>query len=185
MKNFILLTGPQAVGKMAVGMALRDKYNYRLFHNHMSIEMVIDIYGDLHWDLVGKMRDMVFDKTLSLDLEGFVFTFVWAYNLESDYQFVDNLVKRFEAQGWKATIVELVASLDTRLERNKTDLRLEHKATKRNLDWSENELKTSMDKYRLTSFEGEVTHPSYIRINNEGLQPEEVADRIYAYIKGC
>lgn len=37
MKPFLIITGPQAVGKMATGIALKNKYNYSLFHNHMTI----------------------------------------------------------------------------------------------------------------------------------------------------
>lgn len=186
MKPFIIITGPQAVGKMAVGMSLREKFNYRLFHNHMTIELVHDLYGSLNREyrsLVSKLREDVFDDVVEQNLDGFVFTYMWGFNLESEYVYIDNLIEKFESKGWKVTIVELEADVETRLRRNKSELRLQEKKTKRNIEWSDNELVKSMDKYRLNSNPGEITHPSYLRVNNTNLEPDEVANKIYEYIQ--
>lgn len=185
MKNFVILTGPQAVGKMAVGLALQDKANYRLFHNHMSIEFVKELYGGLNreqWDLVEKMRSTVFDHVSQLDIN-FTFTFMWGYNLESDHQYIASLIELFEAKEWQVFIVELEASVHVRLERNVTPLRLKNKASKRDTEWSNNDLVKSMDKYRLNSEDGEIKHPYYLRVNNEKKTPEMVADEILEYIE--
>ena len=40
MPKFVLIIGPQAVGKMTVGQELAKITGYKLFHNHMTIEMV-------------------------------------------------------------------------------------------------------------------------------------------------
>jgi len=74
--------------------------------------------------------------------------------------------------------VELEADLDERLSRNLSPNRLQHKPTKRNMEWSENELKTSMEKYRLNSYDGEIKRENYLRINNTDLSAEEVARQI-------
>lgn len=183
MKPFIIITGPQAVGKMAVGMALKEKYNYRLFHNHMTIEMVIDLYGQLDRGLVDKMRQMIFDDVVKKDLDGFCFTYMWGFNLESEHTYINDLIDMFESHDWQVYIIELEADMTTRLARNRTELRLKHKATKRNLEWSDNDLKGSMEKYRLNSNEGEITHPRYLRVNNTNLSPDQVAEMIYDYIQ--
>ena len=52
-------------------------------------------------------------------------------------------------------VIELETSLEERLKRNKTANRLEHKASKRNLEWSEKDLLKSMEKYKLNSNSGE------------------------------
>lgn len=104
-----------------------------------------------------------------------IFTCVWAFESQSDWEYIENLTKLFESKGAIVYFVELEADLDERLERNKTPNRLEHKPSKRDLDWSENDLKVSMEKHRMNSFEGEITHPHYIRINNTHLNAEEVA----------
>ena len=40
MPKFVLIIGPQAVGKMTVGQELSKLIDYKLFYNHMTIEMV-------------------------------------------------------------------------------------------------------------------------------------------------
>ena len=38
--KFVIIFGPQAVGKMTVGHELENITDLRLFHNHMTIEPV-------------------------------------------------------------------------------------------------------------------------------------------------
>ena len=40
MAKLVLLTGPQAVGKMTVGQELAKITGLKLFHNHMTIDLV-------------------------------------------------------------------------------------------------------------------------------------------------
>ena len=42
--KFILITGPQAVGKMTVGQELTKTTDLKLLHNHMTIEVVTKIF---------------------------------------------------------------------------------------------------------------------------------------------
>ena len=37
----VILFGPPAVGKMAVGIELERQTGFRLFHNHMSVDPVM------------------------------------------------------------------------------------------------------------------------------------------------
>lgn len=50
--------------------------------------------------------------------------------------------------------------------------------TKRNIQWSEQELLNSVNKYRLNSKEGEIKQKNYLRINNTNLSEENVAKMI-------
>ena len=182
--NFIIITGPQAVGKMAVGMELAKKTDMRLFHNHMTIELAKDIHGEMTkeaWQLVNQLREDIFNSVSLSSMKGFIFTFVWGFNLECDHLYIKNLIDKFETHDWTVSIVELSATLETRIERNKTPLRLKHKASKRDLAWSENELITSLDKYRLNSEPGEVKHLNYLRLDNTNLTESEVANKIMEY----
>jgi len=78
---------------------------------------------------------------------------VWAFNEKSDWNYIDNVCKIFEKNDAKIYFVELEADINKRLERNLTPHRLEHKPTKRDTKRSENELKETMEKYRLNSKE--------------------------------
>ena len=43
--KFILIFGPQAVGKMTVGHELEKIAGLKLFHNHMTIDLVVPFFG--------------------------------------------------------------------------------------------------------------------------------------------
>ena len=42
--KFVLITGPQAVGKMTVGQEISKITGLKLLHNHMTIEVVTKIF---------------------------------------------------------------------------------------------------------------------------------------------
>ena len=44
MPKFVLIIGPQAVGKMTIGQELAKITDYKLLYNHMTIEIVRKIF---------------------------------------------------------------------------------------------------------------------------------------------
>ncbi|MBQ7829508.1 MAG: shikimate kinase, partial [Clostridia bacterium] len=85
----------------------------------------------------------------------------------------------FESNGAKCHVVELCADFDVRLERNKTENRLVHKESKRDLEWSEREMHSTSQNHRLNSYEGEnLPFESYLKIDNTFLEPQTVAEMI-------
>jgi len=178
--KFILIFGPQAVGKMTVGQELEKITELKLFHNHMTIELLEPFFGfsSEMWRLSNLFRIELFKSVSVSDLEGLIFTYVWAFDQQEDWDYVDNICEIFESKGAAIYFVELEAELNERLERNKSPHRLEHKPTKRNIEKSENELKNTMEKYRLNSYEGEIKKENYIRINNTNLNAMELAKLI-------
>ncbi len=95
--------------------------------------------------------------------------------MQGDWEYINKISHIFESKGGVVYFAELEAGLDERLERNKSPHRLMHKPTKRNVEWSEQELIKSMEKHRLNSYDGEITKENYIKINNTKISPEEVA----------
>ncbi|MBP3951773.1 AAA family ATPase [Bacillus suaedae] len=180
--KFVLLFGPQAVGKMTVGQELAKITGLKLFHNHMTIDLVAPLFGfnSEMWRLVNLFRTEIFESVAKSDLEGLISTYVWDFDLEADWNYVHEVCEIFESRGGTVYFVELEADLNERLERNKSPNRLEHKPTKRNIEWSEKELKETAQKHRLNSLEGEIQRETYIKINNTHLSAEEVAGIIKA-----
>ena len=179
--KFILLFGPQAVGKMTVGQELEKISDLKLFHNHMTIELVHPFfeYGSEQGNrLVNLFRQEIFNEVSKSQLYGMIFTYVWAFDQQEDWDYVDEICEIFESKGAEVYFVELEANVEERLNRNKSPHRLEHKATKRDIAWSEQELQDSMKMYRLNSNVGEIKKDNYIRINNTELSAKEVANMI-------
>ncbi|MGM0828849.1 MAG: AAA family ATPase [Bacillota bacterium] len=176
--KFVLVFGPQAVGKMTVGQELAKLTDLKLFHNHMTIDLVSHFfdYGTKEGKrLVSLFRREIFEEVSKSDLYGMIFTYVWAFDMQEDWDYVNQVSQLFESRGGTVYFVELEADLEERLERNKSSNRLEHKPSKRDIDWSEGDLKKSMEDYRLNSLEGEMKYSNYIKINNTNLSAEEVA----------
>ena len=176
--NLIILIGAGAVGKMTVGQELMKITDYRLFHNHMMIEPVIEIFGKYEGAVVNKLRDDIFDAFMNTKYTGMIFTYMWAFDLQSDWDYVDYLTKKFEATGGTVYYVELVADRAVRLERNKTENRLKNKASKRDIVLSQDRMIREETKYRLVSLDGEINFKNYIKIDNTNLEPAEVAAMI-------
>lgn len=79
-------------------------------------------------------------------------------------------------------MVELCADFEERLVRNKSENRLLYKESKRNLEWSEAEMRKTSEKNRLNSYDGEsLPFENYIKIDNTNLAPDEVAKMIQAH----
>jgi hypothetical protein len=178
--KLVIIFGPQAVGKMTVGQELQKITELKLFHNHMTIEMLVPLFGfsSEMWKLSNKFRKDIFNTVVQSDLDGLIFTFVWGFDLESDWNFIDEVCEIFESNGGTVYFVELEADLEERIKRNKSPHRLKHKPTKRNVEWSEKELKKTLEKHRLNSNDGEIKKEHFFKINNTNLSAEEVAQII-------
>ena len=180
MANLIIISGPQAVGNMTVAEALRDKIGYQLMTNHDSIELsdvVFERKSDAQKEFNLLIRKAAFETAVKYDVD-LIFTFVMAYSEKEDWDYVYNLKNLFEESGGNFYFVELIADLDTRLKRNITPHRLERKPSKRDVEWSERDILKTYEKYRLNSYEDEYICDNHLKINNNILLPEEVADII-------
>lgn len=184
MKNLIIIIGPHAVGKMTVGQELAKITDLRLFHNHMSIELTRKLFdhSEREWkELNESIRQKVFELFAKSELPGLIFTFMCAFDVQSEFEYLDSIISLFKENGADCHVVELCADFDVRLERNKTENRLLHKESKRDLEWSEREMRKTSEKYRLNSYDGEeLPFESYIKIDNTNLSPDIVAKMIKA-----
>ncbi|MBO4898690.1 MAG: GNAT family N-acetyltransferase [Lachnospiraceae bacterium] len=176
--NLIILIGSGAVGKMTVGQELMKITDYRLFHNHHMIEPVIQIFGKFDGEVVCKLREDIFDAFMKTDYTGMIFTFMWAFDMQEDWDYIKSVADRFEATGGTVYYVELVADRAVRVERNKTENRLRNKPSKTDVVLSEDRMLREETKYRLVSNDGEIPFENYIKIDNTNLEPAEVARMI-------
>lgn len=179
--NLIFVVGPPAVGKMTVGREICAQTGYRLFHNHMSIELCLEFFefGSAGMrELSETIRTTVFKTVAESDLPGLVFTFVWAFDLEPDRRFVERVARDWkERTGGGFYVLELHSSLERRLERNRHPDRLAAKPSKRNIERSEANLRDFHTRYRMYS-EGQLPMDApHILINNESLGPAQTARR--------
>lgn len=172
--KLVLIIGSGAVGKMTVGQELMKITDLRLFHNHMTIEPVIDVFGYFNAPVILKMRELIFEEFLKTDNVGMIFTFMWAFDMLSDREYLLDVASKFD----EVYCVELIADQCVRLERNKTENRLKNKASKRDTAASDRRVLSEDANHRLVSLPGEIPFENYLRIDNTALEPDRVAKMI-------
>ena len=185
MANLIIVSGPQAVGKMTVAENLRDKIGYSLMVNHDSIEISDKIFkrgSEEQKELKSLIREDVFNLALKYDID-MIFTLVVAFDVKEETDYLNSLKNRFEASGGNFYFVDLKADVETRLKRNITPHRLEAKPTKKDLEWSRKDLLDTMEKYKLNTDDGETLFENHIKIDNTNLSPDEVTEIIIEKFK--
>ncbi|MBQ7138376.1 MAG: shikimate kinase [Clostridia bacterium] len=182
--KLLFIFGAHAAGKMTVGQAVSRITPMKLFHNHMTIEPVIELFGSYNGAVTERLRQVVFEEFAKTDNYGLIFTFIWAFDVPYDTEYVRRLTQLYENAGAQVDYVELIAPQEVRLVRNRTENRLKEKASKRDVALSEMRMLDAEGKYRCISEPGEVIEKlgcapeRYLRINNTDLSPEEVAERI-------
>ena len=176
--KLLVLLGNAAVGKMTVGQALMKITDLRLFHNHMSIELVLDVFGDRVHAVDKRIREAIFEGFAKSDQYGMIFTLLMAFDLPSDWKYLDYLCDFFRRENADIYYVELVASQEVRLQRNATENRLLHKPSKRDIERSKQRLLDDDAMYRCVSYDGEVPFENYMKIDNTDLAPDTVAQMI-------
>ena len=112
----------------------------RLFHNHMTIEPVIEIFGQYNGKAINRLRQVVFEEFAKSDCYGMIFTYMWAFDQQADWNYIEYVKSIFEPYNTEFYYVELVAPLEIRLERNVTENRLQNKASKRDVEVSNQRL---------------------------------------------
>lgn len=179
--KLVIIFGPHAVGKMTVGQELAKLTELKLFHNHMTIDIVSDLFKNMPKErsrLTSLFRKEIFDAYSKSDEYGMIFTYMWAFNSKEDWDYINEVEDLFTSRGADVYYVELEADFDLRIERNKTENRLLNKPTKRDIEYSEQLFRKIESKYRLNSLEGEISKRNYIKINNSNLSPDIVAQMI-------
>ncbi len=178
--KLVIIIGDTSVGKMTVGQQLVKITKLNLFHNHMSIEPILEIFGHFNGKAINRFREVVFEEYAKTDNYGLIFTYMWAFDQQSDWDYIAKVCEIFKKQQSDVEIiyVELVAPQNIRLQRNTTLNRLNNKPSKKDIDFSVKMLLDDDIKYRCVSNDNEIPFENYIKIDNSNLDADKVATLI-------
>lgn len=183
--KLLLIIGPPAVGKMTVGREIAARSDFRLFHNHHTIEPLVEVfgYGTAPFNVLNReFRQRVVEEAARNNVD-LIFTFVWNLDEPTDTAYVEQLVAPFDEADGEIWVLELTADLETRLVRNRSEARLAAKPSKRNLEWSDGNVRR-MEAFRLntdptgsnpTPADGFLTRHPLLRLDTRSLTAAEVA----------
>lgn len=149
-----------------------------LFHDHMTIEPVLAVFGSFHTGALNRIRDVIFEEFAASDNAGMIFTFVFAFNMQEDWDMVEHIKSIFRPYGTTFCYMELIAPQPVRLARNATENRRRNKASKQDTEAAARRIMAEDEAYRLVSLPGEIPWDNYLRIENEHIPADEAARMI-------
>ncbi|MCL2694494.1 MAG: shikimate kinase [Oscillospiraceae bacterium] len=179
--KLLLLIGNGAVGKMTVGQELMKITELRLFHNHMTIEPMLEVFGYFDSNILQRLRFVYLEEFVKSDCYGMIMTLMWAFDDPKDCELIKQKCDVFRNRGAEFYVAELVASQEIRLQRNVTENRLKHKPSKRNVERSAGYIYQADEENRYESLDGEIVSGlnippgNYIKIDNSALSAQETA----------
>jgi tRNA uridine 5-carbamoylmethylation protein Kti12 len=168
--KFVILYGPPAVGKLTTARELAKITGYKVFHNHLSVDIVKTLYdfGELKfWILVRKIREM-FIKSAVEDGIDTIFTLV--YDAGDDDELVKKYFSIVENNGGEVLLVQLTTTPDILKERvvgesRKKFQKMSHPES----------LERWLKQYKLFNL---IPERQSLTIDNSNLSPQEVARKI-------
>lgn len=191
--SLIVLIGAQAVGKMTVGKELEKQIEAKLLFNHQTIDLFATYLGYTNdtFALSSNVRKDLFKAFVKSKgnnaTNSIIFTVLIQFDQPDDIDFLTEISSLFLNEGESVYFIELTTDLDERLKSNVHEERLLEKPSKRNLEFSKNELLADMKEHRMVSNENEwnelFPNVHSLKLDNTFLSPTETASQIVAYFQ--
>jgi len=166
--KLLFLHGWPAVGKLTVARELARLAGYKIFHNHLTVDLLLSVFefGSAPFvELREQIWIEVFERAAESQLPGLIFTFVFEKTVRQG--FVEATIAAVESRGGEVLFVEL------RCEREELERRL--------VDPSRQEFGKIQSVSELEKLEaiGAIQAPTLPRpgfvIDNSRLSPKDVA----------
>ncbi len=111
--RLIFVYGMPASGKLTVGRELAKLTGYKLFHNHLVVDLLLSVFAfgsEGFVELRERIWLEVFERACVEGIEGMIFTFAPERTVRSG--FAERVVEAVERGGGTVEFVELVCGVD-------------------------------------------------------------------------
>jgi AAA domain len=111
--KLIFLHGLPGVGKLTVARELSRLTGFRVFHNHLTVDLVLSVFefgSQPFVELREKVWLAVLSQAVAAKLDGLIFTFAFDRSVRSS--FIENVRGVVEADGGEVLFVELKCSIE-------------------------------------------------------------------------
>ena len=109
--ELVVLAGMPGVGKLTIGQALRKASGYRLFHNHLTVDLALSLFKFGSPPFI-ELRERVwlaaFEQATDANLDGLIFTLAFDRTVRD--RFVDQMQEIVTQSGGTVHFVELTCS---------------------------------------------------------------------------
>jgi chloramphenicol 3-O-phosphotransferase len=165
--KLIVIYGPPAAGKLTVARELEHIVEARVFHNHHTIDLALDVMTKEQADrsrLVSRLRRTVFEAAVTADAS-IIFTVVYEHEVDDDY--IQNLIEPVVEGGGEVLFVQLSP------RRSELDKRV---AAPSRRDFTKiQDVKVLADVLGGHELSREMTGRETLRIDNTELSPADTA----------
>jgi len=171
--KLILIYGSPAVGKLTVANALGKQTDYKVFHNHLTIDAVTPVFefgSKSFWKLVHQFRIETIAEAARENVS-LIYTFCYAKDLDDAH--VAEVAKTVEENGGELCLALLTADKNEIEKRVVEESRLKYKKAN-----SLELLHSFWENYELFS---PVNERESLIIDNTNLSAEETAKQIVDY----
>jgi hypothetical protein len=173
----VFVFGPIAVGKMRVGVEVAQRAGFCLLHNHKTIDFLTEFFefGSPSFKRLNDWLKTRIVEELAASGKNVVMTGSWRLDVPDDKVTVDTWAEPFRRQGGRVHFVELRADLETRLSRNRTAFRVQHKKS----DWATDEVLLQASREHRFESRGDFPYPDELLIiDTTRREPEAAAAMI-------
>jgi hypothetical protein len=94
--KLLIIIGNTSVGKMTVGQELMKITDFRLFQNHMSVELVMEVFGERITPVDTKINRVILEEFARSDRYGLIFTYMWAPGQQADWGCIKEVCEIFK-----------------------------------------------------------------------------------------
>lgn len=167
--KMIFLYGPPAVGKLTVAKELAKITSYKLFHNHLTVDLVSSLYewgSPKYWEYLRSIREQLLANLK--DNVDIIFTYVYAAG--EDEEVMERMFKKVEENGGEVLLVQLTTSIEKLKERIVAEDRRQFKKMHKT-----ESLESWISQYKL--FEAYPNRQNLV-VDNSELTPKEAAELI-------
>lgn len=168
--KMIFLYGPPAVGKLTVAKELAKIIGYKLFHNHLTVDLVSSLYewdSPKYWEYLRFIREQLL-ANLAKDNVDIIFTYVYAAG--EDEEVMERMFKKIEENGGEVLLVQLTTSVEKLKERIVAEDRRQFKKMHKT-----ESLESWICQYKL--FEAYPNRQNLV-VDNSNMTPTEVSNLI-------
>jgi len=174
--KLLFIHGPPAVGKLTIAKEISKNTNYKVFHNHLSLDLVESIFTpdkSVFWKLVSKIRLEMIKEAAKKKIEGLIFTY--GPVAEDNFKFLKKVIKTVESNKGQIYLIHLLCEEKELLKRVKNKSRKKHLKTT-----SISKLKKSLKTWDFTT---KYPHKKTIQIDTTKLSVKETTKKILSKIK--
>lgn len=170
--KLLFIYGPPAAGKLTIAQSIAEQTDFRLFHNHLTIDLAKDIFEDrkVRSEVVAKLRLDIIEVATKANIN-IIFTMVYAK--QEDDEYVRKIVSTVENNGGQVCFVQLIPDASELEKRVTLSSRRSFSKIKDVIN-----LRKIIDSADLYSV---VPYKNNLSINNTRQNPSDVANQIISH----